>query len=355
MAVPQTSFEGKTAVITGGGSGIGLALGARAASAGAHVVLADVDGAAAERRRGRRSRRPRPQRLGRPVRPSMSVTPTRCRRCRRRASCSSHGQLDLLFNNAGISMGGPTHELTARTGIGSSTSTSEVSSTGWWRRTPGWSSRVTGTSSTPRSGAGLAAPPFVVPYATTKHAVVGLSTGLRPEAALHGVRVSVLCPGAVETAILDRPPPAGSPPTASAPVTAREYLQAVRQRPISADVFARRALADVARNRSIIVVPRTAKALWYLRGSHRPQWTRSVGSWRRRSNATSSTEDGTSFSRPSSVAVGLELLEQRDVVPVAANRADLVAFELRHGDRPAGGSGGPSARRRPNGPVESYA
>jgi short-subunit dehydrogenase len=114
------------------------------------------------------------------------------------------------------------------------------------------------------SAAGLVSPPFVVPYATTKHAVVGLSTGLRPEAALHGVRVSVLCPGAVETAILDRLPPADLPPTGSAPVTARQYLVTVGQRPMPALVFAERALDQVARNRAIVVVPRAARSLWFL-------------------------------------------------------------------------------------------
>ena len=37
----------------------------------------------------------------------------------------------------------------------------------------------------------------------TKHAVVGLSLSLRAEAALLGIRVSVLCPGAIRTPILD--------------------------------------------------------------------------------------------------------------------------------------------------------
>jgi short-subunit dehydrogenase len=74
----------------------------------------------------------------------------------------------------------------------------------------------------------------------------------------------VLCPGTVETGILDATPAAHLPATATAPVTARAYLTAVGQHPIPAEVFARRALAQVARNRSIIIVPRSAKAFWYL-------------------------------------------------------------------------------------------
>jgi short-subunit dehydrogenase len=114
------------------------------------------------------------------------------------------------------------------------------------------------------SGAGLVAPPFVAAYASTKHAVVGLSLALRPEAALHGVRISVLCPGAVETAILDRPPPADLPRGASRTVTAREYLAVVHQKPVPAERFARLALAAVAANHGVVVVPRSARTLWYL-------------------------------------------------------------------------------------------
>jgi NAD(P)-dependent dehydrogenase (short-subunit alcohol dehydrogenase family) len=56
-----------------------------------------------------------------------------------------------------------------------------------------------------------------VPYATTKHAVVGLSTSLRIEAAALGVRVSVLCPSAIETPILDSANPSDLPPTSRSP------------------------------------------------------------------------------------------------------------------------------------------
>ena len=113
------------------------------------------------------------------------------------------------------------------------------------------------------SAAGLVAPPMVVGYAATKHAVVGLSTGLRPEASRHGVKVSVLCPGMVDTPILDRSP-SGLPDTASAPVTPREYLRVLKQKPMSADRCADLALVEVARNRAIIVVPRSAAAMWYV-------------------------------------------------------------------------------------------
>jgi short-subunit dehydrogenase len=95
-------------------------------------------------------------------------------------------------------------------------------------------------------------------------APVGLALGLRPEAALHGVHVSVLCPGAVETPILDRLPPEDLPATATVPLTARRYLSSFKQRPMDAARFAQRALEGVDRNRAIIVVPASARTLLYL-------------------------------------------------------------------------------------------
>lgn len=47
--------------------------------------------------------------------------------------------------------------------------------------------------------AGLVPMPIGIPYTATKHAVVGLSLGLRAEAAGRGVRVSVVCPSFVDT------------------------------------------------------------------------------------------------------------------------------------------------------------
>jgi NAD(P)-dependent dehydrogenase (short-subunit alcohol dehydrogenase family) len=175
-----------------------------------------------------------------------------------------HGRIDLLFNNAGISMGGPTHELTQAHWDRIIDVNLRGVVHGVLAAYPQMVAQGHGHIVNTASAAGLAAPPLVVPYSTTKHAVVGLSLGLRPEAAGRGVRVSVLCPGTVETGILDAAPPTDLPPTASAPVSARQYLQALGQRPMGADDFARQALRQVARNHSIIVVPRSAKAFWYV-------------------------------------------------------------------------------------------
>ena len=52
------------------------------------------------------------------------------------------------------------------------------------------------------SFAGLAPTPMMTAYATTKHAVVGLSRSLRAEAKAFGVEVSVVCPGIIQTPMI---------------------------------------------------------------------------------------------------------------------------------------------------------
>jgi NAD(P)-dependent dehydrogenase (short-subunit alcohol dehydrogenase family) len=262
MAGRAEPFAGKTAIITGGASGIGRALGAELVSHGAHVVLADVDGDEASRAA---------EQLTSANGSGGSVEGRQLDVCDRGAVRSlvdeiadRHGRIDFMFNNAGISMGGPTHEMTGAhwdriIAVNLGGVVNGVLAV-YPRMIEQGHGHIVNTS----SGAGLAAPPLVVGYATTKFAVVGLSTGLRPEAARYGVRVSVLCPGAVDTPILDRPPEPGLPATASRPVTGRQYLTKLRQKPVAADRFARGALRGVARNQAIIAWPRSAKSLWYL-------------------------------------------------------------------------------------------
>jgi NAD(P)-dependent dehydrogenase (short-subunit alcohol dehydrogenase family) len=252
----RVTFEGRVAIVTGGASGIGRALARALVDRGCRVVVADHDEAALAR-------------IGPELGSSGSTTVLdgRDRAAVRRAVDAvydDHGRLDLLFNNAGISLGGQTHEMVGE----------------YWDRIldvnvmgvvngvlaayPRMVAQGAGHIVNTASGAGLVGPPLTVAYSTTKHAVVGLSTTLRPEAAVHGVRVSVLCPGAVETPILDSVPPGDLPPQPEHVLSAREFLERFRQRPMPADRFATAALRGVERNRAVIVAPASTRALWRL-------------------------------------------------------------------------------------------
>jgi NAD(P)-dependent dehydrogenase (short-subunit alcohol dehydrogenase family) len=251
----RAPFSGKVAVVTGAASGIGRALAAELVGQGAQVLLTDVDGpavtAASAALAGSTARR-------------LDVTDRAAVQAVVDEVVAEHGQLDLFISNAGITMGGPTHELTGAhwdrmvdVNLGGVIN-------GLLAAYPQMVHQGHGQLVATASGAGLAAPPLVVPYAATKHAVVGLCTGLRAEASLLGVKVNVLCPGSIDTPILDRLPDPDLPATASAPVTPRAYLGVLRQKPTDVDAFARGAVRQLARNRGIIALPFQARSLWYL-------------------------------------------------------------------------------------------
>lgn len=111
------------------------------------------------------------------------------------------------------------------------------------------------------SMAGLTPVALQISYAATKYAVVGLSKSLRLEARRHGVRVSVICPGAIRTPILAGGAFGRFKPSLPSSVVA---TLAEQLRPIDPALLARRVLRAVARNRAVIVEPRRWRALWYL-------------------------------------------------------------------------------------------
>jgi short-subunit dehydrogenase len=112
---------------------------------------------------------------------------------------------------------------------------------------------------------GLLPGPVMSCYATTKHAIVGLSKALRAEAADSGIRVSVLCPGVIRTPLLE----GGKHGVFLRTIEVERQGQLMRAfferfRPMDSVAFARAVLAQLARNREIIIVPGWWKLLWWL-------------------------------------------------------------------------------------------
>ena len=110
---------------------------------------------------------------------------------------------------------------------------------------------------------GLMAAGLITSYVMTKHAVVGLSLALRSEAADKGVGVTVVCPSAVETPILEK--------GHLGKFHGRDFYlkgQGVRH-PLDPDVFAAQVLEAVADDRAMLVTPRTARIAWRLGRSSR--------------------------------------------------------------------------------------
>ena len=250
-------FRGAVAIVTGGASGIGLALGRALAHRGAEVVLADLDEepaarAAAEIRDGG----------GSATAAALDVRDGEAFRRLAETTAEIHGRLDLLFNNAGIVIAGEVVDYRLEHWGRLFDVNIRGVSNGIQAAYPIMVRQGFGHLVNTASMAGLMASPGAVAYGAAKHAVVGLSRSLRIEALRHGVRVSALCPGVVRTEILDNAGRHGEMLRPIDRATQRRLWQ--RLRPLDPDTFAKRALRLVARNRPIIVVPMTWRLIWWL-------------------------------------------------------------------------------------------
>ena len=251
----NSDLSGKVAFITGGASGIGAALTQQLISAGAEVWIADRQIELAERL---------VQALDN-AGAAVHAVELDVRDHAAFARAIAHtvqvsGRIDYLFNNAGIGIGGEVDSLT----LDDWNDIIDVNLRGVIHGVhaayPAMIEQGSGHIVNTASMAGLVTTSAQAGYSATKHAVVALSKTLRVEAATHGVRVSVLCPGVVRTPILD-----GGEYGRNRNVSRENLLKLGEAlRPIQPDVFAERALQEVLRNRAIIVVPRRWNALWYL-------------------------------------------------------------------------------------------
>jgi NAD(P)-dependent dehydrogenase (short-subunit alcohol dehydrogenase family) len=187
--------EGKIAVVTGASGGIGGALVRALVERGTRtVVAADVDGSGVERLS---------KELGgeRVVARVLDVTDEAATRVLVDQVESAVGAIDVWFANAGLSTGGGP----------------ETPDAAWDRQwqinlmshvyaaralLPGWIERGDGHLVTTASMAGLLTAAGDAAYSTTKHAAVGFAEWLAFTYAGRGVRVSCICPGAVDTAML---------------------------------------------------------------------------------------------------------------------------------------------------------
>jgi NAD(P)-dependent dehydrogenase (short-subunit alcohol dehydrogenase family) len=250
-------FEGKVAIVTGAASGIGRALAAALARRGATVVLADIDEPAAKAAADALAAGP----PGRASGVALDVTDHEAVAELVERTARDHGHLDFVFNNAGVGMGGAAHDMTMAHWDRAIDVNLRGVVHGVVAAYPLMVRQGHGHIVNTASLAGLIPAPMLAPYGMTKHGVVGLSTSLRMEGAAHGVRVSVVCPGVIDTPILDKGNPPDLPALSSMP-DGRRMLTAMIGEPYPAPALAADVLAGVARNRAVIVTPRHARVAW---------------------------------------------------------------------------------------------
>ena len=249
-------IKSKVGVITGGASGIGRALGEELARRGAVVVLADRQADVAEEvAAGVRATG------GQAAAAELDVTDFAAFQRVVRETVAVHGRLDYLFNNAGIGIAGEVRHYQMEDWNAVLDVNLGGVVHGVQAAYPAMLEQGFGHIINTASMAGLTPAPGIVSYCATKHAVVGLSTALRVEAARYGVRVSALCPGVIRTPILE----GGKYGKHLRPVDMnKQRARWDKLRPMTPEKFAPKVLKAVARNKPIIVVPAWWKLFWWL-------------------------------------------------------------------------------------------
>ena len=192
-------FKGKTAFVTGGASGIGLAMAKAFAERGMNVMLADVERSALD------SALTDMEKFGNHVRGVACdvADPDRVERAAQ-ASFEAFGKVHVLCNNAGVAAGGGIDSLSVESwrwvvDVNLMGVVYGVRSFLPHMRAHGEGGHIVNTASM----AGMISDMGFSPYAATKFAVVAMSEGLRPRLQPFGIGVSVLCPFFVRTNIGD--------------------------------------------------------------------------------------------------------------------------------------------------------
>lgn len=191
----EVNPEGKVAIVTGGGSGIGRATAAALAEAGAAVVVADIDDDG-----GQETMRIVEEARGRAAFVRTDVTRWEDIEAMVAYAEETFGRLDILHNNAGINAGWPRFPEAPRERW------DKTVAVNLWAVIAGTQAAVPalrraggGVIVNMASLAGIVAYDADPIYAATKHGVVGLTRAL---AFLHeeaNIRVNCICPGFVDT------------------------------------------------------------------------------------------------------------------------------------------------------------
>jgi NAD(P)-dependent dehydrogenase (short-subunit alcohol dehydrogenase family) len=256
--MPPKTVKDKRVLITGAASGIGRAMAIAAADRGAHLFLTDISDAGLEAV----AERIRAAGGSVPYAEALDISDPQAVTAMADEIHAAHGSLDVVMNVAGIAVWGTVETLTHEQ----------------WRRTvdvnlmgpiyvvecfvpPMIAAGRGGHLVNVSSAAGLFGLPWHAPYSATKFGLRGLSEVLRFDLRRHDIGVSLVCPGAVDTGLVNTLEIAG----VDTSTPAMERLRAgFRRRAVKPEVAAARILEGVERNRYWIYTSRDIRVAHFL-------------------------------------------------------------------------------------------
>ena len=180
-------LAGRTAVVTGGASGIGEACATRLAAGGADVVVADINLGAAEAVAARRG--------GRAFEVDLAADVD---------AAALAGQADILVNSAGLQHVAPVHEFPADKFRLLLAVMLEAPFRLAQAALPHMYARGFGRIVNISSVHGLRASPYKVAYVAAKHGLEGLSKVIALEGGERGVTSNTVCPAYVRTPLVEK-------------------------------------------------------------------------------------------------------------------------------------------------------
>src|SRR5262245_31242055 len=244
-------FWNRTAIVTGAASGLGRALAVELARRGVWVYLVDRNEAqchdAANAIVGAG---------GHATAVPLDVTNSQAMYQLIERCVAERGALDYMFNNAGFALMGELRDLDAddlapvlHVNLHGVMYGTHAAYGAMVRQGSGHIINIA-------SGAGLVPLPGAAIYAASKYGVVGFSLAIRAEGAALGVKVSVVCPGFLDTPMAD---------TMKVVKLHREMLKTALGFPVQhPEAAARTILHGVVRNQAVIFTPRWCSWLWRL-------------------------------------------------------------------------------------------